>query len=588
VLKAPVFTEAGERQGLVVLGRDITALKAAEAQLRKTEARYRNLLEVSPFSIQELDTEGNIRYANPASAAILGYREDALTRMNVADLLPPEDRDAFRTLIQRLVTHQPRPQPVENWNITRDGRRIRVRINWNYLRDEAGGVTGFVSIADDVTEARQAAAEIHHLAFHDHLTGLPNRLLLYEKLAARLTAQGRSGRRFALHMLDLDYFKEINDSLGHPVGDRLLEAVAERLQAVVQADDFLARLGGDEFALLQGEVAEITETSALALKVLDAVNRPFKLDENLVYTNASIGILVNDDPQATADDLMSRADVALYKAKEAGRGTFAFFEDSMTLQLQQEMNLTHQLFQALERKEFILEYQPQFSLADGRLLGAEALLRWHHPERGVLGPGAFLEVAEKRGLMRPIGEWVLAEVARQAAAWTARGLAFGQLAVNLCATQVNDDAFGEQVRTILEQTGADPRTLELEYTETVLMKTSETTRSALRALSDLGVSFAIDDFGTGFSSLIYLKRFHTDKLKIDREFVRDLLTDPGDAEIVKATIALGHALGLVTVAEGVEHEAQAAFLRRHGCDQVQGFLYARPMSPAALEQRLVS
>jgi EAL domain-containing protein (putative c-di-GMP-specific phosphodiesterase class I) len=285
---------------------------------------------------------------------------------------------------------------------------------------------------------------------------------------------------------------------------------------------------------------------------------------------------------------MSRADVALYKAKDAGRGTFAFFEDSMTLQLQQEMNLTHQLFQALERDEFLLEYQPQFSLAEGRLVGAEALLRWRHPERGLLGPAAFLDVAEKRGLMCPIGEWVLAEVARQAAEWSARGLAFGRLSVNLCATQVNSDGFAERVQTILEQTGADPQLLELEYTETVLMKTSDATRSALHELSALGMSFAIDDFGTGFSSLMYLKQFYTDKLKIDREFVRDLLSDSGDAEIVKATIALGRALGLVTVAEGVEHAGQAEFLRCHGCDQVQGFLYARPMSPAALERRLES
>lgn len=578
----------GEPVRMVGTHVDITAQKSAERKLAASEARYRNLVEVAPYSVQEIDTEANIRYANPASAAILGYTQEQLVSMNVAELLPPEDRAAFRRMLHEMVVRQPKPQPVENVNLTGDGRRIHVRVSWNYLRDTTGQVAGFVSIADDVTEARRAAAAIEHLAFHDHLTGLPNRLLLKEKLGEALVAQDRSRRAFALHILDLDHFKEINDSLGHPFGDQLLDAVAARIREVVRSGDFLARLGGDEFALVQMELGDIADASSLALKMLEAVSRPFRLDANLVYTNASIGILVNEDPTATVDELMSRADVALYKAKDGGRGSYAFFEDSMTLQLQQEMALTRQLLQALELGELVLKYQPQFALADGRLLGAEALLRWHHPERGELTPGEFLEVAEKRGLIRAIGDWVLAEVARQAADWASRGLCFGRLAVNVSAAQFNDGAFAEGFLNIVQETGVDPCLLELEYTETVLMKASDSTRAAILELSALGVSFAIDDFGTGFSSLMYLKQFHTDKLKIDREFVRDLPNDQGDAEIVKATIALAHALGLTTVAEGVEEEAHAEFLKRQGCDQVQGYLYARPMTAEALEQRLGS
>ena len=585
-----VFERTPEGQALRVVGTntDITERKDAERDLMASEARYRNLLEVAPYSIQEIDTDANIRYANPASAAILSYTQDQLMTMNVVDLLPREDSDAFRDRIRQMVKHQPPTETVENENITGDGRRIRVRVDWNYLRDAEGQITGFVSISDDVTDARRAEAEIHRLAFYDQLTGLPNRLLLRDQLHETLIAQNRSQEAFALHILDLDHFKEVNDSLGHPIGDRLLEAVAVRLREMVRGEDFLARLGGDEFALVQAHLADPVDASALALKAIEAINRPFKLDENLIYTSVSIGTLVNEDPKASVKALMSRADVALYKAKEAGRGRYAFFKDSMTRQLQQELNLTHQLLQALELGELMLAYQPQFALADRHLVGAEALLRWRHPQRGVLSPGDFLEVAEKRGLMRPIGNWVLAEVARQAADWASRGLAFGQLAVNLCAAQVNDEGFAEMVHGILKETGVDPQLLELEYTETVLMQATDATREAIRELSALGISFAIDDFGTGFSSLMYLKQFHTDKLKIDREFVQDVLTDPGDAEIVKATIALGRALGLVTVAEGVEEEGQAEFLRRHGCDQVQGYLYARPMSAEALEALLLS
>lgn len=583
-----VFDRDPEGRPLRLVGThtDITAQKAAERDLAASEARYRNLVEVAPYSIQEIDTEANIRYANPASAAILSYTQEQLRTMNVADLMPHEHRETFLAFIQDLCEQQPPPEPLDNENITGDGRRIQVRVNWNYLHDAAGKVSGFVSISDDVTDVRRAEAEIQRLAFHDHLTGLPNRLLLQEQLAEMLAAQRRSGQIFALHMLDLDHFKEINDSLGHPVGDQLLESVAARICEAVPSDDFVARLGGDEFALVQRELTDTADASTLALKLIETIARPYKLDENLVYTNASIGILVNTDPSASVDVLMSRADVALYKAKDAGRAGYALFEESMSHELQQEMSLTRQLLQAIEMGELMLEYQPQFSLADGRLVGAEALLRWRHPQRGVLYPGDFLEVAEKRGLMRPVGNWVLDEVARQAADWASRGLVFGRLAINLCAAQVNDEAFAEVVRGILNDTGVDPGLLELEYTETMLMKASDSSRAALHEFSDIGISFAIDDFGTGFSSLMYLKLFHTDKLKIDREFVRDLLTDPGDAEIVKATIALGSALGLTTVAEGVEAEEQAEFLRQHGCDQVQGYLYARPMSAEALEGHL--
>lgn len=560
----------------------------AENATRQAEEKARLLLESTTEGIFGLDLEGRVTFINPAAAVMLGYAPEALVGQPIHPLihhsqadgtpLPSERCSILATLTQGRDCHAANEVlwrrdgscfPAEYWAtpVRRDHR-----------------IEGAVITFHDISARQRAEAEIQHLAFHDSLTGLPNRLLFKEELGQALAGLRRDGKRFALHMLDLDHFKDVNDTLGHPVGDELLRAVTERLTRITRGTDILARFGGDEFALLQVRIGEISDAAALASKIIESLEQEFLIGDNRISINTSIGILIADQNCQDVDELITRADVALYKAKEAGRGTHAFFEDSMTQQLRREMEITRELTQAIQRDELFLEYQPQFDLGSGRLVGMEALVRWRHPREGVRQPGAFLPVAEKRGLIRPLSDWVLNAVCRRIRDWSDRGLEFGRVAVNLCAQQVGDPDFGDNILAVLERNGAHPEHLELEFTETVLIAADARTQADIVRLSELGIHFAIDDFGTGFSSMQYLRKFRTDKIKIDREFIQDVAHDPGDAEIVKATIALGTALGLITIAEGVETEEQAEFLRRHGCRQVQGYLYGRPQPPEDIER----
>jgi diguanylate cyclase (GGDEF)-like protein len=466
----------------------------------------------------------------------------------------------------------------------KDGSPVNVEYSSVPLRNNQE-IMGAVVIFRDITARRLAEQKIKNLAFHDPLTGLSNRVLLTQNLEQAMAGMGRGTRGFALHMLDLDHFKDVNDSLGHPIGDALLKAVAQRISRIIRGDDTFARFGGDEFALLQTRVQSYSDASVTAAKILGELGREFVLEGNSIHTNASIGIVMPDKGRTTPDELIRKADVALYKAKESGRGTFAFFEDAMNRQLQREIKLSLEVMQALEREEFTVLYQPQFDLGDDRLLGLEALVRWRHPQLGLLLPGDFLGVAEKRGLIQRISDWVFAQACRQSRIWAERGLRFGRIAVNVCAQQLADQSFGENMLSILRQASADPRHLALELTETSMINADVRTQADVIHLSECGIQFAIDDFGTGFSSLQYLRQFKADKLKIDRQFIRDVETDSDDAEIVKATIALGSALNMTTVAEGVETAGQVDFLRQNGCNQAQGFLYGRPDTVENVERQ---
>jgi len=577
--------ESAAELAAIVIERD-----RAENATRQAEEKARLLLESTTEGIFGLDLEGRVTFINPAAANMLGYEPETLIGQPVHPLihhsrangtpLPPDCCSILATLQQGQDCHA---TSEVLWR--RDGSCFPAEY-WATPVRRDHRIEGAVVTFHDISARQRAEAEIQHLAFHDSLTGLPNRLLFKEELGQALAALRRDDQRFALHMLDLDHFKDVNDSLGHPVGDELLRAVAERLTAITRGTDVLARFGGDEFALLQSKIGEIGDAAALATKIIEAFGQAFWIDGNRIDINTSIGILIADQACHDVDDIITRADVALYKAKEAGRGTHAFFADSMTQQLRREMELARELIQAIQNDELFIDYQPQFDLDSGRLVGMEALVRWRHPREGVLQPGAFLPVAEKRGLIRPLSDWVLNTVCRRIRDWSDRDLAFGRVAVNLCAQQVGDPDFGDNILVALEQTGARPEHLELEFTETVLIAADAQTQADIVRLSELGIHFAIDDFGTGFSSMQYLRKFRTDKIKIDREFIQDVVHDAGDAEIVKATIALGTALGLITIAEGVETEEQAEFLRRHGCRQVQGYLYGRPQPPEDIERQL--
>ncbi len=586
-------TAVRDKQGRILHSRsawrDITERKKAQAALLAAEERSRLLLESVGDGIIGVDLQGECTFVNPAALQLLGYRADELLGQRIHPVIHAKFPDGSDYPATQCPTYHSIRDGVsiqrDNEVLWRkDGSPVRVEYNSVPLRHDQK-IKGSVIIFHDVTARHLAEQKIRHLAFHDPLTGLSNRALFTQHLKQALAGLGRSSQGIALHMLDLDHFKDVNDSLGHPIGDALLKAVAQRIKRVIRGNDTFARFGGDEFALLQTRVQSYSDASVTAAKILKELGREFVLEGNSIHTNASIGIVLPDEEKTTPEELIRKADVALYKAKESGRGTFAFFEDAMNRQLQREMKLSVEVMRALERDEFIVHYQPQFDLQNEQLIGLEALVRWQHPEFGLLTPADFLGVAEKRGLIQRISDRVFTQACRQSRIWSRRGLRFGRIAVNLSAQQLANQAFGENMLAMLRQVSADPRHLALELTETALINADVRTQADIIHLSELGIQFAIDDFGTGFSSLQYLRQFKADKLKIDREFIKDVEIDSDDAEIVKATIALGSALKMTTVAEGVETAGQAQFLRQHGCDQAQGFLYDRPDTVENVERK---
>lgn len=454
------------------------------------------------------------------------------------------------------------------------------------VRDAGGKPTGAVGAAMDITERKRAEEQVRHLAHHDQLTGLPNRVLLHERLHQALGLARSSGSRLGLLLLDLDHFKDINDTLGHPAGDGLLRAAAERFRRALRPGDTLARLGGDEFAVVLPGLAGGQGAAVLAQRLIDALAGPFVLEAQEVHVSASVGIALFEGEPDHADELVRKADLALYKAKREGRGRFSSFEPSMDTEAQARGRLERELRAALDKGEFVLHYQPQVDLRTGRVDSVEALVRWRHPERRLVLPGEFVPVAEASGLIRPLGAWVLGEACRQTRAWRDEGIELVMM-VNLSPAQLRHDGLLREIDGALCASGLDPRWLELEITENLFMERSEgAIDRALLGLAARGIRLALDDFGTGYSSLASLRRLPVAKIKIDRSFVQKIGGDPEDEAVVRAMVSLGHALGKQVVAEGVEHEAQLAFLRRVGCDAAQGFLLARPQAPNELGRLL--
>ncbi|HSY06262.1 MAG TPA: EAL domain-containing protein [Steroidobacteraceae bacterium] len=427
----------------------------------------------------------------------------------------------------------------------------------------------------------QAQARLQHFATHDALTDLPNRLLLADRLEQAIAHADRNGTRFALLLIDLDHFKAVNDSLGHAAGDELLAEVARRLTATVRRSDTLARFGGDEFVLIVNGVAAAEEIEGLIGKVCECLTRPIDLTDLEVHVSLSVGVSIYPNDGADRETLLKHADVAMYQAKRAGRNGYQFYAPAMNAFTRERLVLENDLRRAVRASEFQLLYQPQVSTVDGRIESAEALIRWNHPRRGLLPAAAFISLAEESGLIIPIGQWVLREACRQAKQWRLNGVPL-RVAVNLSAEQLRQKELPEMVRAALAASGMDPADLELELTETVVMQDAEVSVRTLRRVSDLGVSIAVDDFGTGYSSLSYLRRLPLRRLKIDRSFVRDILTCRETAEIVRAIVSLAASLDLQVTAEGVETREQLEALRRLGCEHFQGFFCSAPVAAAQL------
>ena len=533
-------------------------------------------------AVLSTDMAGKVTYLNVVAESLTGWSQSEAAGHPLEEVFRiidgasrSEARNPMSRAIQENKTLGLTPNCVL---IRRDGTEFPVEDSAAPIHDRHGRVTGAVMVFHDVSVARATTLRMSYLAQHEGLTDLPNRMLLNDRLAEAMSLARRHQRRLAVLFLDVDRFKHINDSLGHVIGDRLLQSIAQRLLGCVRASDTVSRQGGDEFVILLSEIAHSTDASVCANKILEALRTPHRIDENGLHITASIGIVTYPDDGMDPETLMKHADFAMYDAKESGRDNYQWFKQELNLRAAKRRSLEDHIRHALERDEFSLHYQPKVSLATGRIVGVEALIRWLHPDLGFVPPDDFIPIAEACGLMVPIGRWVLAQACHQAQAWQDMGLPPIQVAVNISAVELHEKDFLKQVRIVLAETGLDPHLLELELTETFLMADSTSTSAALHELKRLGVKLALDDFGTGYSSLNHLKRFSIDTLKIDRSFVGSVTTNTGDASIVGAVIGMGKSLHMKVVAEGVETPEQLAFLQVHDCPFGQGYYFSRPLT----------
>ncbi len=552
--------------------------RQAELALFESEQRFRRILqEISSIAFQGFSPDGTIHHWNPASERFYGYSAGEAIGRNLLELVFPEEmreEEALR-LLRMAETGQP-PSPAERSLMRKDGSRITV-LSCHSVVQRPGQSGELYCLDIDISERKLNEKQLEYLATHDELTGLANRALLHDRLEQSLHFARRSGRFVAVLLLDLDRFKIINDSLGHSFGDRLLSSVAQRLERVVRDTDTVARLGGDEFVLLLAEVIDPDDVGLLASRILHELAQPHRIEGREVALAASLGISLFPKDSDDGATLIRNADIAMYRAKQEGGGMFSFFAPEMNQRAMETMEIESALRLALEREEFTLYYQPKVDLASGRISGCEALVRWMHPLRGMVPPSDFIPLAEETGLIVPIGTWVLREACRQLRAWQRAGLPDTGVAVNLSARQFRRDDLPQLVRDVLAETGLDPRLLELEVTESMVMADHAKVVAVMEELTGIGVRLSLDDFGTGYSSFAHLSHFPINHLKIDRSFIRQIVTDPGSATIATSIIAMAHRMRLKAIAEGVETEAQLAYLRKHGCDEIQGYLFSPPV-----------
>ena len=480
----------------------------------------------------------------------------------------------------------------ENYSFTELMARADGSTFWGELAgrciDPAKPELGSIWIISDITERKQAEARAEYLSYHDPLTGLPNQALLKDRMQQAMAFAQSNGTKLALMIIDLDRFKTINDFLGHNAGDRLLVALATRISTHVRSTDTLSRQGGDEFHLLLSNLAEPDAIVTFLGELMDDLKQPFEIEGQELTTSVSVGVAIYPEDGADFETLLKKADMAMFRAKDAGRNTYRFFNEEMNEDAVEQITMHAGLWRALEAGQFVLHYQPQIDIPSGKLVGAEALIRWNHPDLGLVSPGRFIPVAEETGLIVQIGDWVLREACREAMRWRDAGKGTPVVAVNLSAVQFKRGDLEQSVSRALEEAGLEPHLLELELTESILIRDSENVLATVKRLKQMGVKLSIDDFGTGYSSLSYLKRFEVDKLKIDQTFVRDLAVDSEDAAIVRAIIQMAHSLGLKTIAEGVENQHVLDLLGLIECDEVQGYHCGRPMAAAAFQEFLAA
>ena len=576
------FVSAGRRARLVIAV-DVTERRIADERLRENEERYRLLFERNLAGVFRSTIDGRILEVNDALARIFGYtREELLTVTSYSLYFTPEEQ-------QRLMARLREQKSLSNIELRmrrKDGSEIWALENMNLLESGDDGIIEGTII--DITDRKAAQEQVEYQAYHDVLTGLPNRLLFRDRIGVALAHARRNRRAVAVMFLDLDQFKLINDTLGHTVGDGLLQAAAERLVRCVRADDTVARMGGDEFTILISDLPDARGALTVAQKVLDSMLKPMVVDGHELFVTTSVGIAVFPEDGMDAETLLKNSDRAMYRAKEAGRNNYQFATGVAVEGSVGRLSLERSLHHAFDRQEFVIHYQPMIELDTYRVVGAEALIRWNNPELGLLSPDEFIPVAEDCGLIFPIGEWVLRTACAQMKQWHRAGHGDLHVAVNLSARQFQQHDLTSMIERILEETGLPASSLDIEITESTAMHNAEMSLAIMTRLKQMGIRLSIDDFGTGYSSLSYLKKFPIDTVKIDQNFVRDLTASPNDGAIISAVISMARALNLRVVAEGVETEEQLEFLRRQHCETIQGFLYSHPLPAEEFEGVLVA
>jgi diguanylate cyclase (GGDEF)-like protein/PAS domain S-box-containing protein len=579
--KVPLRDLDGRTTGLVCISRDITSMKSVQDSLIESRAFLEQAMAVGEIGTwaSGLGNDEPLSWSSQ-TCAIFGIRPEEFDGKvgTFIRMVYAEDRDVVNLAVEQAIAGEGVYQ-VDHRVVRADGALRWVHERAEVVRDAAGKPARLVGVVQDITARKEAEEQLLHLAHYDKLTELPNRTLFHDRLLQSLAHSRHAGRAAAVIFVDLDHFKLINDTLGHPAGDQLLKQVAHRLQEALRTGDTVGRLGGDEFAVVLSDMFAASDADVVAQKLMSALAQPFILDGREVFVNASAGITLFPTDSEDPDTLLKYADAAMYRAKELGRGNYQFYRSEMNARSLERMSLEGHLRRALERDEFLLHYQPKVDLGSGAITGVEALLRWNHPDLGLVSPVRFVPILEDNGLIVQVGEWVLGEACRQLKAWRADGIGLRMsVAVNLSGRQLQQADLHRCIERIVSGSGVDPRLIELEITESMLMRNPEHAIGILRYLKNLGMCLSMDDFGTGYSSLSYLKRFPVDRLKIDRSFVRDIASDRDDAAISQSIIAMGHSLDLKVIAEGVETAEQLAFLKKASCDEAQGYYFSKPIS----------
>ncbi len=578
---------------LLLIGQDVTFRRQARLRLQESEEFFRLTFNQAAIGIALLSREGRFLRVNRKLSRIVGYSEIELLQRYFDQVTHPGELDEDRALVQRLVAGEVRDFRRETRYLCKDGSTVWVALSASTMREAASGQLRLIVAVQDISRRKEAEEALLRMASHDALTGLPNRLLLQDRLAQAIAQAQRARKQVGVMFVDLDRFKHINDSLGHEAGDRLIVEIARRLGAALRESDTVARQGGDEFVVVLADIAGPDDAARVAAKLLDNLARPLTLCGHEVFPSGSIGIAMYPQDGRDSEALLKAADSAMYRAKAGGGGRHAFYAAAMAAESQAHLRIENGLQRGLLRKEFVLHYQPQVDVDSGRIVGVEALLRWQPADGPMVAPGDFIPLAEETGLIVPIGEWALETALRQQARFAKLlGVAPPRMSVNMSARQFRQQDVAATVERLLRETGCAPSWLTLEITESVLMEHPAVAADTMARLSSMGVHLAVDDFGTGYSNLANLKRFPIHCLKIDRSFVSDIAAgadaEGDDAAIVKAVIALAQSMKLEVIAEGVESAAQLDFLGAHGCKQMQGYYFSRPVTAGEVEVLLAA